>query len=72
LQVRVLPGAPKPPTWLLGSFAVLSLLYHAEVSPDPAPVAADPSAERSSDSADLAPSSAHAQRSGAEVLTKRA
>jgi hypothetical protein len=68
LQVAVAPPtlvgyvtAGATPTWLLGSFAVLSLLYRAEVS-----------AERSSNNADPAPSSAHAQRSGAEVLSKRA
>jgi len=60
------------PVWLLGSFAVLSLLYRAEVSADPGVVAAEPSAERSSNSADPAPSSADAHRAGAEVLSKRA
>jgi hypothetical protein len=60
------------PVWLLGSFAVLSLLYRAEVSANQATTAAEPSAERSSNSADPAPSSAHAHRPGAEVLSKRA
>src|SRR4029453_1348501 len=41
------------PVWLLGSFAVLTLLYRA-----------DASAERSSNSADSASSSADAQRAG--------
>ena len=51
---------------------MLSLLYRAEVSADPAVVAAEPSAERSSNSAAPAPSSADAHRAGAEVLSKRA
>jgi hypothetical protein len=79
LQVAVAPPtlvgyvtAGATPVWLLGSFAVLTLLYRAEASADPAPAAAEPSAERSSNSADPAPSSADAQRSGAEVLSKRA
>jgi hypothetical protein len=46
------------PVWLLGSFAVLSLLYRADTSATQAPTAAEPSAERSSNSADPAPSSA--------------
>jgi hypothetical protein len=33
------------PVWLLGSFAVLSLLYRAEVSADPAPGVAEGSAD---------------------------
>ena len=72
LQVAVAPPtlvgyvtAGATPVWLLGSFAVLSLLYRAEVSADPAP-AAEPSAERSSNSAAPTPSSADAQRPGAE------
>jgi len=72
-QVAVAPptlvgyvAAGATPVWLLGSFAVLSLLYRAEVSADPAVVAAEPSAERSSNSADPAPSSADAHRAGAE------
>jgi hypothetical protein len=68
LQVAVAPPtlvgyltAGATPVWLLGSFAVLSLLYRAEVSADPAAV-----------SAEEPRASAEAQRSGAEVLTKRA
>jgi hypothetical protein len=71
------PGRGRPPTlvgyltagatpvWLLGSFAVLSLLYRAEVSADPATTAANASTEQ-------APVSAKVQPPGAEVLTKRA
>ena len=51
--------------WLLGSFAVLSLLYRAEVSADPATTAAEGSAERPLVRAE-------AEQSGAEVVTKRA
>jgi hypothetical protein len=79
LQVAVAPPtlvgyltAGATPVWLLGSFAVLSLLYRAEVSADPAPVAAEPSAEQAPVSADGAPSSAQPPSTGAEVLTKRA
>jgi hypothetical protein len=79
LQVAVAPPtlvgyvtAGATPVWLLGSFAVLTLLYRADTSADPAPAAAEPSAERSSNIADPAPSSADAQRPGAEVLSKRA
>jgi hypothetical protein len=68
LQVAVAPAtlvgyltAGATPVWLLGSFAVLSLLYRAEVSADPAPT-----------SAVVAPTSAHTFPTGAEVLTKRA
>jgi hypothetical protein len=68
LQVAVAPPtlvgyltAGATPVWLLGSFAVLSLLYRA----DQAPVAAEASAEQ-------APASAEVQPSGAGVLTKRA
>jgi hypothetical protein len=75
LQVAVAPPAlvgyltaGATPTWLLGSFAVLSLLYRAKDSADPAGI----SAERSPYSAAPAPSSAHAPQAGAEVLTKRA
>jgi hypothetical protein len=78
LQVAVAPAtlvgyltAGATPVWLLGSFAVLSLLYRAEVSADPAP-AAKGSAEQTPASAAVAPSSAEAQQPGAEVLTKRA
>ena len=72
LQVAVAPPslvgyltAGATPVWLLGSFAVLSLLYRAEVSADAATTAAEVSAEQ-------APASAGAQPPGAEVLTKRA
>jgi hypothetical protein len=75
LQVAVAPPtlvgyltAGATPVWLLCSFAVLSLLYRADGSADPAPA----SVGRPPITADPAPSSAHAQRSGAEVLTKRA
>jgi hypothetical protein len=71
LQVAVAPPilvgyltAGATPVWLLGSFAVLSLLYRAEVSADPATTAAEGSAERSLVSAE-------AEYPGAEVLTKR-
>jgi hypothetical protein len=53
LQVAVAPPtlvgyltAGATPVWLLGSFAVLSLLYRAEVSADQAPAAAEASAEQ--------------------------
>jgi hypothetical protein len=72
LQVAVAPPtlvgyltAGATPVWLLGSFAVLSLLYRAEVSADQATTAPEASAEAAS-------ASAEAQQSGAEVLTKRA
>jgi hypothetical protein len=54
--------------WLLGSFAVLSLLYRA----DQAPAAAEPSAEQMPTSADVAPNSAQTPSTGAEAMTKRA
>jgi hypothetical protein len=79
LQVAVAPPtlvgyvtAGATPTWLLGSFAVLSLLYRTEGSADPAMTSVEIGAERSSSSADSAPSSADAHRAGAEVLSKRA
>jgi hypothetical protein len=50
--------------WLLGSFAVLSLLYRAEVSADPAAISAEVSADQYLASTDL-------QDASAEVLTKR-
>jgi hypothetical protein len=53
------------PVWLLGSFAVLSLLYRADISADPATTAAAGSAEQR-------PASAELQQPGAEVLTRRA
>ena len=72
LQVAVAPAtlvgyltAGVTPVWLLGSFAVLSLLYRAEVSATQAAAAAEGSAKES-------PASAEAQQPGAEVLTKRA
>ena len=72
LQVAVAPPtlvgyltAGATPVWLLGSFAVLSLLYRADTSADPATTTAQVSAERQPASADLRDSSA-------EVLTKRA
>ena len=75
LQVAVAPRtlvgyvtAGATPVWLLGSFAVLSLLYRAEVGADQAPAAA----EQTLPSAVAAPSSAEAQQPGAEALTKRA
>ena len=75
LQVAVAPPtlvgyltAGATPVWLLGSFAVLSLLYRAEVSADQAPA----TAEQTPTSAAVAPSSAAAPQDGAEVLTKRA
>jgi hypothetical protein len=65
LQVAVAPPtlvgyltAGATPVWLLGSFAVLSLLYRAEVSATQAPATAEVSAA--------------ATQPGAEVLTKRA
>jgi hypothetical protein len=51
--------------WLLGSFAVLSLLYRAEVNADPAPITAEVSADERPASADL-------QEASAVVPTKRA
>jgi hypothetical protein len=83
LQVAVAPPslvgyltAGATPTWLLGSFAVLSLLYRAQLptssSADPTEVAAEASADRSRFSADQTPSSAEVQRPSAVVLTKRA
>jgi hypothetical protein len=72
LQVAVAPPslvgyltAGATPVWLLGSFAVLSLLYRADISADPATMAAEVSAEQR-------PASAELQQPGAEVLTKRA
>jgi hypothetical protein len=72
LQVAVAPPslvgyltAGATPVWLLGSFAVLSLLYRADTSADPATAAAEGSAERPLGIAE-------AEQSGAEVLTKRA
>ena len=79
LQVAVAPPtlvgyltAGATPVWLLGSFAVLSLLYRGEVSADQAPAAAEASAEQAPAGTAVAPSSTHTPQAGAEVLTKRA
>ena len=79
LQVAVAPPtlvgyltAGATPVWLLGSFAVLSLLYRADTSADPATTAAKASAEQAPASAAMAPSGAAATSTGAGVLTKRA
>jgi hypothetical protein len=78
LQVAVAPPtlvgyltAGATPVWLLGSFAVLSLLYRADTSADQAP-AAEGSAESAPASAGPTPRSADTPQPGAEVLTKRA
>ena len=75
LQVAVAPPtlvgyltAGATPVWLLGSFAVLSLLYRA----DQAPGAVEPSADQAPASAAMAPTSAQTPPTGAEALTKRA
>jgi hypothetical protein len=70
-------GQPRTQEWgippgLLGSFAVLSLLYRAEGSADLATTPAGIGAERPPAGADVAPNSAFAAQAGAEVLTKRA
>jgi hypothetical protein len=83
LQVAVAPPtlvgyvtAGATPVWLLGSFAVLSLLYRTEVSANPASAVPDRSAEPATTpaevGADRPPASAQAPQSGAVVLTKRA
>jgi hypothetical protein len=79
LQVAVAPATlvgyltvGATPVWLLGSFAVLTLLYRAEVSADQAPAAAEGSAELTAASAAVAPSSPQPPPTGAEALTKRA
>jgi hypothetical protein len=79
LQVAVAPPtlvgyltAGATPVWLLGSFAVLSLLYRADTGADPAPAAAEVSADQTPASAAVAPRSAPPPPTGAEVLTKRA
>ena len=79
LQVAVAPPtlvgyltAGATPVWLLGSFAVLSLLYRADTSAGQAPTAAEASAGQAPASAEQAPASAGGQPPGAEVLTKRA
>jgi hypothetical protein len=65
LQVAVAPPtlvgyltAGATPVWLLGSFAVLSLLYRADLSADPATTAAEVSAEPAPASAAVASTSA--------------
>jgi hypothetical protein len=79
LQVAVAPPtlvgyltAGATPVWLLGSFAVLSLLYRADTSATQTQAAAGSSAERRPASTDPALGSAEAQEPGAEVPTKRA
>jgi hypothetical protein len=79
LQVAVAPPtlvgyltAGATPVWLLGSFAVLSLLYRAEASADPATTSVKIGAERLPVSADPPSSSTDVQQAGAAVLTKRA
>ena len=83
LQVAVAPPtlvgyltAGATPVWLLGSFAVLSLLYRADLNADPATAVAEGSAEPVTTAAevgaDRSPASAQAPQSGAVVLTKRA
>jgi hypothetical protein len=79
LQVAVAPAtlvgyltAGATPVWLLGSFAVLSLLYRADSSATQAMTAAEPSAGQAPAGAAVAPSSTEGQQFGAEVLTKRA
>ena len=79
LQVAVAPPtlvgyltAGATPVWLLGSFAVLSLLYRADLSADSAMTTAEVIAEPAPASGAVVPSSAEAQQPGAEVLTKRA
>jgi hypothetical protein len=79
LQIAVAPAtlvgyltAGATPVWLRGSFAVLSLLYHADTSATPAAAAAEASAEPAPTSAAVAASSAPAPQARAEVLTKRA
>jgi hypothetical protein len=75
LQVAVAPPtlvgyltAGATPVWLLGSFAVLSLLYRAGTSATPALLGAEPAQA----GVDQAANSAEAERPGAEALTKRA
>jgi hypothetical protein len=79
LQVAVAPPtlvgyltAGATPVWLLGAFAVLSLLYRAEVSAPRTAAADEASAEQAPASAAVASSSAATPQDGAEVLTKRA
>jgi hypothetical protein len=77
LQVAVAPPtlvgyltAGATPVWLLGSFAVLSLLYRADTNADQA--AAEASVEQALASADVASTSTQTPSTGAEALTKRA
>jgi len=79
LQVAVAPPtlvgyltAGATPVWLLGSFAVLSLLYRADLSAAPATTAAKVSAEPAPASAAVALTSAQIPPTSAEALTKRA
>jgi hypothetical protein len=79
LQVAVAPpsmvgylSAGATPVWLLGSFAVLSLLYRVSDGADPAAAAPEVGADRPRAGADLSPSGADSQQPGAVVLTKRA
>jgi hypothetical protein len=79
LQVAVAPPtlvgyltAGATPVWLLGSFAVLSLLYRADTSADPAAAAAEISAQQAPPSAEAPQPGAEAPQSGHEALTKRA
>jgi hypothetical protein len=79
LQVAVAPPtlvgfltAGATPVWLLGSFAVLSLLYRADTSADSVAVDTEVIGDRPLLGASQAPPSAEAQRPGGEVLTKRA
>jgi hypothetical protein len=82
LQVAVAPRslvgyltAGATPVWLLGSFAVLSLLYRAGTSGAQAPLGAEP-ADRGTGlpaaGAEQALSGAEAEQSGDPALTKRA
>jgi len=79
LQVAVAPPtlvgyltAGATPVWLLGSFAVLSLLYRADISATEALAAAEGSTEPWPASAAVAPSGTPRPQPGAEALTKRA
>ena len=79
LQVAVAPPslvgyltAGATPTWLLGSFAVLSLLYRANASADLGQASAEISAEPWPSDADRPSPSAEVRQLGAKVLTKRA
>jgi hypothetical protein len=79
LQVAVAPPsmvgyltAGATPVWLLGSFAVLSLLYRVSDDADPAAAAAEVSADRPPAGADLPLAGADPQQPGAVALTKRA